>query len=225
MDASIKHCIINIGWGAWYPKGTDRLKRSLIHHGFNGDILTFKNELPPNTPKNFGTPYNLKAYLLKHAMDLGYTHIMWLDCSVWAIKDPNQIFDIINSEGWYFWDSGYNCAQTCSDKCLDYFGVTRDQAETVKDCSSSMFGLNLNNPKAYQFAVQWIQAMKDGVFEGSREHDNQSKDPRFLFHRQDQSAASMLIHKLEMDMHEPGVYSCYYEPNPNDSVIFQMRGM
>ena len=42
MESSVKHCIINASNGAgWYPKGTKRLKESLIYHGFNGDIITF----------------------------------------------------------------------------------------------------------------------------------------------------------------------------------------
>lgn len=225
MDANIKNCIINIGWGGWYAKGTDRLLRSLQYHGFNGDFVSFKDELPFNCPKDFGSPYNLKAYMLEYAISLGYTHILWLDCSVWAIKDPNELFDVINEQGYYAWPSGFNCAQTCSDKALEYFGINRDVAETIPDCSSSMLGLNIQHPKGKAFAELWIKAMKDGVFEGSREHDGQSEDPRFMFHRQDQSAASLIMYQLGMDQHEQNVYSSYYQAKQPESVIFTMRGM
>lgn len=224
MESSVKHCILNASNGyAWYPKGTQRLKRSLIYYGFNGDILAY--ETWPNMLFDINNPYNVKPSAFMEALDLGYTHILWLDCSVWAIRDPNPIFDEINEKGYYFWSSGYNCAQVCSDACLDYFKVKRNDAEKMPDCSTSMFGLNLNNPTAKEFLRLWLLAAQEGAFNGSRLHDNQSQDPRFLFHRQDQSAASIILNKLGMKLTPPGVYSEYYTENPKKSTIFLMRGM
>jgi len=224
MESSIKHCIINANTGnGWYPVGTERLKRSLIYHGFNGDILTWNDW--PNNEFNKECPYNIKAAAFTEAIKLGYTRILWLDSSVWAISDPNKIFDIINSEGYYFWKSGYNCAQIASDKSLKYFAVDRNKAESFEDCSSSMLGVNLSNPEGERFISKWIRAAKDGAFEGSRLHDNQSSDKRFLFHRQDQTAASLIIGKMGLKMYEPGVYSSYYQKEINESIIFLMRGI
>lgn len=225
MEHDIKHCIVNLAWGGWYAEGSKRLEKSLYYHGFNGEFIGFRDVLPPNAPKQFGSPYNLKAYVIEHAIEQGYQLILWLDCSVWAIKDPNIIFDVINKEGYYFWRSGFNCAQTCSDKCLQYFDVGRDTAETWNDCSTSMFGVNMQHPGAVKFVKRWIQAAKDGVFEGSRDHDGQSDDPRFLFHRQDQSAASIILNQQDMKLYEPGDYSYYYQADMPQSVVFTMRGM
>lgn len=224
MESSIKHCIINASNGnGWYPRGTKRLKQSLIHNGFNGDILTWYDW--PNDEFDKSCAYNVKAAAFSEALKLGYTHLLWLDCSVWAIGDPNKMFDIINSEGYYFWSTGYNCAQVCSDKCLEYFNVDRDKSEGYTDCSSSMIGVNIDNPTAKEFLDKWIQSARDGAFKGSRYHDNQSQDKRFLFHRQDQSCASVILNELGMDMYSPGIYSSYYTENQNESIIFTMRGM
>lgn len=223
MDSKIKHCIINAhnNFG-WYQKGQDRLRGSLNYHGFNGDLIFLSGW--PNDKYDKSCSYNIKAAALEIAIESGYQIVLWLDCSVWAIADPNKIFDVINEKGHYFWGSGYNCAQVCSDKCLGVFGISRDEAEKIKDCSSSMFGLNLSNPDSYAWAIDFINHAKQGTFKGSRYHDGQSKDPRFLFHRQDQSVASLLIHKYKMTITEPNVYSAYY-PAQEDTVIFQMRGM
>ncbi len=224
MDCNVKHCIINASNGAgWYPKGTERLKRSLIHHGYSGDILTWNDW--PNDNFDKSCPYNIKAAAFQEAIKMGYTHILWLDCSVWAIQDPNKIFDVINEQGHYFWSSGYNCAQVCSDKCLQYFETSRDEAEKMIDCSTSMFGINLYNEDSARFIYRFMKAAKDGAFTGSREHDGQSKDARFLFHRQDQSCASIILNKLGMKIHDPGQYSSYYQKEVGESVIFLMRGM
>lgn len=224
MESQIKHCIINASNGnGWYPKGTKRLKRSLIEHGFSGDILTWYDF--PNDELNKTNPYNVKASAFIEALRLGYTHILWLDCSVWAISNPDKIFDIINEHGYYFWGTGYNCAQVTNDTALNYFSISRDEAEELEDCSTSMFGVNINNETSLMFINEWIRSAKDGAFNGSRLHDNQSSDKRFLFHRQDQCCASIILNKLGMKITPPNIYSSYYTEKQNESVIFTMKGM
>ncbi len=224
MDSKVKYCIINANTGdSWYPSGSERLKRSLIYHGFSGDILIWN--CFPNDEFNKSMPYNVKASAFSEAIKLGYTHILWLDSSAWAIQNPDKIFDIINEQGYYFWSSGYNCAQTCSDNCLKYFSITRDQAELFPDCGTGMIGINIENPYAKEFITQWLKSAKEGVFAGSRLHDNQSCDPRFLFHRQDQSCASIIINKLNLKITSPNIYLSYYTPNQNESTLFTLKGM
>jgi hypothetical protein len=223
MDSTVKHAIVNAAIGSWYPKGQERLVNSLIYHGFNGEILPWQNW--PNSNYDMSCNYNVKAAAFEQAIQMGFTHILWLDASVWCIKDPNPIFDIINEKGYYFWANGYNCAQECSDICLHYFEVSRDEAEKMPVVSTSMFGVNITNPIGKEFIERFIQSAKDRVFHGSRFHDNQSSDPRFLWHRQDQSAASIIANKLGCEIHKPGDLSSYYEPQMPESVIFTMRGM
>lgn len=222
MESSNKACIINVALGAWYPQGQKRLVNSLNLHGWNWDVLTWTDW--PNDNYDKSCPYNAKASAFEEAINKGYTHILWLDCSVWAVTDPNPIMDIINNEGYYIGQSGYNCAQTCSDKCLEYFEVTRDEAEEMKDCHSGVMGVYTSNPTGKEFIEKFIQAGKDGAFMGSRLHDNQSQDPRFLFHRQDQSCASILSSKLGMKLSVFGEMVAYY-PEKIENVIFALRGM
>lgn len=223
MDCQIKNCIINVGIGAWYPKGFERLKRSLIYHGYAGDILTWTDF--PNNNYDKSCIYNAKAAAFEEAIKMGYTHIMWNDCSAWAIQSIDPIFDIVNEKGYYLLRSGYNCAQTCSDKCLDYFGVDRDTAETYPDSSSCVVGVNIENPEAKQFIERFIQAGKDGVFVGSRLHDNQSEDPRFCWHRQDQSAVSMISNMMGLQLNNLNELVSYYSPQMPGSTILALRGL
>jgi hypothetical protein len=223
MEAEKKACLINAALGGWYWKGQKRLIDSLRHHGFTHDILTWCNEWP-NDNYDKSCPYNVKAAAFEEAIKKGYKIIFWADASVWPVKYPEPIFDYINENGYYFWSSGHNCAQVTSDKCLEYFGITRDEAEKFTDCSTSMFGVNMDNPYGKKFIETWIQAAKDKAFHGSREHDNQSKDPRFKFHRQDQCAASIIIGKMGLKMTDPGQYSSYY-PSDLDKVVFTMQGI
>lgn len=223
MESSIKHCIINVGIGAWYPTGSKRLERSLIYHGYTGDILIW-NEWP-NDNYDKSCPYNAKAAAFEEAIKLGYTHIGWLDCSCWAVSDPNKFLNIINNDGYFLGENtGYNCAQVCNDKCLEYFGVSRDAAEKIPDTLTGCFGVNMGNPVGKFFIEDWIQAAKDGIFVSSRFHNNESQDPRFLFSRQDQMCASILAHRHGMklgDFFEIADYGATGKEN----VIFALRGL
>jgi hypothetical protein len=223
MDSNIKACIINAALGSWYPKGQERLVRSLVYHGFQWDILTWTDW--PNDNYDKSNPYNVKAAAFEEALKKGYTHILWLDCSVWALQHPEKMFDRINEQGYYINTSGHNCAQICADACLEYFGISRDEAETMESCSSGIMGINTLHPLGGQFLQRFIQAAKDGAFAGSRLHDNQSADPRFLFHRQDQSVASILFYQLGWNKFDQWELIHYYQPVMPASVIFAVRGM
>ena len=223
MESHIKHCVINCGIGGWYPAGGRRLKESLIYHGCTADIFVWNEWANDNYDKN--CLYNVKAAAFEEAIKMGYTNILWLDSSQWCLKNPTPIFDLIEGEGHYAWRSGYNCAQTGSDRVLNYHGITRDDAELMQDCSSSMLGVNINNPKSREFIERWIKSAKDNMWNGSRFHANQSQDPRYLHDRQDQINASILLNKLGMKMYDPSVYSIYYQEQMPESVIFCMRGM
>lgn len=224
MESTSKVCVINAAMGHWYPSGQDRLFQSLNYHGWNWHLLGWKNDWPRyNYPSD--CVYNIKAAAFEEAISRGYTHILWLDCSVWAVKNPNPIMDIINDKGYYLIENGMNCAQECSDRCLSYFGVSRDEAEQMKMCSSGVMGINYTNPTARDFINRFIKAAHDGVFSGSRFHDNQSSDPRFLHHRQDQSAASIILNQQGMKLHKLGEHVSYYSESMSESTIFSIRGM
>lgn len=226
MDLTVnKPVIINacVG-GGWYPSGTQRLIRSLNQVGWAGSILTWQNKWPNDEfPKD--SNYHVKCSAFMEAINQGFTHILWCDSSVWALNDPMPIFDIIDEQGFFFWSSGYNCAQTCNDESLKYFFKDRDEVESWPDIATGIFGVNLQNSKGREFIYGWMNACRDGVFKGSRDHDNQSSDPRFLFHRQDQSAASLLASILEMPPMDQNPLLGYWRKDLPESWIFTLRGI
>ena len=102
-------------------------------------------------------------------------------------------FDIINEQGFYFFSTGYNLAQSVNDVALNYVGKTRDEAENQTEWASGCVGINLLNPKGKELYEKWKYFMDAGLSRGSRLHGNQSQDERFLFHRQDQSCLNLAI--------------------------------
>lgn len=226
MDLS-KCVIINAAIGKWYPKGQQRLLESLRNVGYSGNIMTWSNE-PINEYYDEVCPYTIKAAAFYEAQKAGYKHIVWLDCSIYAIREINSFFDLLASDAYYFWKSGWNLAQSSNDYAIQYYGYTRDEAEKLPECASSIIGLNMDNPKCQNWLELFLKSAKDNVFHGSRFHDNQSSDPRFKFHRQDQTAASFSFYKSGMEkMYEQDVLSAYVYDNKTyaESVYFLLKGM
>jgi hypothetical protein len=219
--------VINAAYGSWYPRGQKRLVDSLRATGYEGDILTFCDE-PINEHFNPRKPYTIKAATFIEAIKKGYTNILWLDCSVWSVKNITPFFDLIERESVYFWRSGWNLAQSAADSDLEYAGWTRDEAERLYECASGMVGLNMKDNRVKQLMDIFIDANKKGVCSTSRNHDNQSQDPRFKFARQDQTALSIAYHKVGFTnegMYVSGQYSAYTDAPESETVIFKMQGM
>jgi len=226
--ASNKQVIVNayIGGATWYAEGQARLKQSLIDVGYTGDTLFFANETI-NEYYQSDCHYTIKAAALYEAVKLGYEQILWLDCSVWLHQHPQPIFDLIDIQGYYLIDSGFNGAQTISDKALSIVGIDRDTAEKIPEVWSCIFGLNMSKIKGERIAFVFNRTAKDGVFHGSREHDNQSNDARFLFHRQDQSGLTLSAHFVAAKLTPNTLHLAYTGGDHviTDKTIFKMQGL
>lgn len=198
MELHKKPLIISAGIGGWYAKGIDRMERSLIYHGYPGDFLFWRDEYPPGCPSLTDNPYAFKPYAFAEAFRRGYKVVLWLDASFWAIANPMPLFDYILEHGLYFFKSGYSLAQTATDKLLAYAKIeNREDLLEVSEFATGAVGINLDNPHGKEFYGWWSCYCDDGMFAGHRAHnDADSKHPLFLHARQDQSAASMILHEM-----------------------------
>jgi len=192
-------CIINVIIGnktekqQSYAAKQGRLRNSVEKH-FDGKFLSWTGF--PNDNYNKENAYNVKAAAFEEAIRQGYTQILWLDAPMVALQDVNPLFDHIEKDGYIaVKNTSWNCAQTVSDACLEYFKVSRDDAEKIPEIATSIIGVDVKHPNGKKLIKTFIQACKDGAAAGSRFHDNQSQDPRFKFHRQDQSVFSLSAHK------------------------------
>lgn len=219
-----KTVFISAGIGLWYSTGAERFKGSLIQFGAPADCKIWVNDWPP--AKIAREPiYNIKAVAFEWALNQGYETIIWADASVWAITPVNRFLDDLARKGYWLGQSGHRASQTCSDACLQYFGIDRDQADKIHDCATGLFGVNVNHAAPRRFIERFIKAGHDGAFAGSRKHGGQSKDPRFLFHRQDQSAATIIASQegLALDLWQTAVAFAWDAVKPCHT--FKCQGM
>lgn len=215
--------------GGWYGAGQDRLKTSLIHHGYAGDFLFYKNEYPPNSPSHEDNPYAFKIYGIREAINRGYKTLIQIDSSFWCIKNPMPLFDIIIDNGIFAFRSGYNCAQTCPDNLLNDVGISRDEAEQIPETATGIVGLHMDNPNAKLVFDYWADFCDRGLFKNSRTHNpEESSDARFLHGRQDQSAFSMALYKAGVQLNYVDYVAYYNNGNPGynpDKCYFFIGGL
>jgi len=194
-----KACIISCGVEhGHYHVGIDRLAKSLNFVGWAGETW-LRKEYPVGCPPHGGDgQYNFKVYCFQEAFDAGFTHVLWCDCSVYAVENPMPLFDYISDKGLYFFKSGYSLAETATDKLLNYAGIpTREELQDVSEFATGLVGIRIDNPDGEKFFKEWKQYMEAGMFGGNRFKDpNDSTHPLFKFSREDQSAASMVLHKM-----------------------------
>lgn len=213
----------------WYSAGLDRLERSLVFNGSAADFLFYRNEYPPNSPSHNDNPYAFKIYGFREAIRRGYNVMIHIDASFWAIKNPDPLFDIVNEYGNFGFRSGYNCAQTCTDKLLEAIGINRDEAEEMPETATGIIGINYSNPKGKEVFDCWADLCDNGYFINSRIHNSdESQDKRFLFGRQDQSAYNMALYKAGVRFSYEDYVAYYNSGNPGynpDKCYFFIGGL
>lgn len=220
--------ILNAAMGGWYPQGQERLLNSLQEVGYTGDILHWTD----NTINDYyqsDCVYTIKAAALWSAYVQKYDVILWLDCAIYAVKHPQYIISLIQQQGGYFIPSGFSLGQTANDYALHYAGISRDRACELPELNTCVFGIDLTHEQGKRWFDYFMACARDRVFHGSRQHDNQSKDPRFLFHRQDQTAGTLAYYRAGFDCAVPFgkhvEFAVHFDEQKQKDVIFLSQGL
>ena len=222
--------IINLATGN-YIVGQDRL-RSTLSGFYDGDILFFTDESQFSSPTHKENPYAFKTYAFQHALNLGYKKILWLDASIYAIKDITPVWDIIEKNGYIMQEAGWNCGQWSNDKSLEYFGLTRDDAMKMPMYGNAgLLGLDFNKELPKIFFERWHKASQDGIFKGawSNNAKTESNDILCLGHRHDMSVGSIIANLLDMSYINSSQIMQYgsapFEQPMNDSICLKAYGI
>lgn len=230
-QTALKRKIINLAIGSqssWYHKGQSALRSSLLSVGEQSTAFCSRGIIGEEDRN----PYVAKVSYIEE-MSIRYDTILWLDCSITAIRPLDDIWNYIESKGVYLYQSGANCSETCNDNCLAAYGITRDEAEHIPECASNVVGINLAHPAGRRFFFYWTQSLKNGANLGVKwpteeQRLEESKDPRFKYHRQDQSSASLAAHLAGVKLEPEGHFVVRHENleyhKGKDSIIFVLKG-
>lgn len=202
----MKKCIVNFTHleQERYKLGFNRLKKTLVNN-FDGDFLHFHDCKEIGSPEHSEVPYAFKPYAIKKAIELGYELILWADCPIYAIKPINKLFNHIEENGYLFFDNiGFSIGDYTSDKCLMKNNILRTESYKAKMIMACCMGFNMQNEKTKILFDKYFEAAKDGIsYLGSWTNKNYevSLDLKCKGHRHDQSVISILINKMNLDIH------------------------
>jgi hypothetical protein len=170
------------------------------------------------SPTHKDNPYAFKVYAVDTLRKFGYKTIIWCDSVLRLTQPIDTLLPEIHEKGVYLQKDGWNSAQWANDKCLDYFGLTRDQAESIESVYACFMAFDFTNPATETFFARWKKSCDDGIFRGAWNNNakTESQDPRCRGHRHDQVCAEILSYQLNIPRGE-----CRVKPgNADDSTRY-----
>lgn len=198
-----------------YYQALSRLADS-VKDNFDGEFMAFMGEASIGAPWHFVNPYAFKIYAFLKAREMGYTQVLYLDSSVYAVANVQPIFDLIEKDGYFMQEAGHYVQEWTSPSVLRAYEVQPEPKLTMY--SAGITGLNFNNPDAVAFFDDWSKGMLAGHFKGD-----------WKTHRHDMSVASILAHKYGFKYQSGNEYVQYWSeqhPEPkNETICLMLRGM
>lgn len=214
------NCVVNFANERGnYIKGQQRLVKSLMDTKWQGSILCFQSEEQlENCPNHLDNPYAFKIYAIYEAVMRGFNKILFIDASVWAIKPIDEIFEVIDSEGYIMQEAGHMVGNWCNESTLNYFNLTREEALKMPMYGNAGFlGLNFDFQIAREFFSQWTESMQAGCFKGL-----------WSDHRHDMTCGSIIANRLGMKYKSGHSYLQYAAPEDrplNETIILKAQGL
>lgn len=214
----MKRCVVNLVTNEHYQKGQDRLKEHLLTR-FDGTLFAILGEHIVGAPLHYENPYAFKIYAIEKAREVGYEQILWLDASVYPVKDISPVFDWLTEKGIFMEEAGHYAGTWAPPYVLKYFGITKAEAMTMPMFSAGFVGFDFLNPISVEFFAEWKEAMLNGMFKGNWEDS-----------RHDMTAGSIIANKqgLVSLYSSGGQFFAYIGTGfgePKESVVCHLKGM
>lgn len=196
-----------------YAEPQKLLIESVRKHNPDIPVFAFTQFDEIESPAHKENPYAFKVYAVEKLRKWGYTTIFWCDSVLRLTRPIDSLLPEIKGRGVYLQKDGWNAAQWSNDKALGYFGLTRDEAETIESIYACFMGFDFTNPIAEEFFARWKKSCDDGIFRGNWNNNalTESRDPRCRGHRHDQTCAEIISHQLGIPRGE-----CRVRPGKDD---------
>ena len=183
-----------------------RMRRQLQRHQFKGRVIIWDNEYPKGAPAQYNSPMGFKPFCFSAAAAQGKQLILWLDASILIKRPIEPLFELIARDGYLIFQENHSVGEYCADTALQPLEISREESFRIPSCWTCALGLDLADAKAREFLRRWGDLATDGVtFPGAKWSGERgwpqtvSLDPRVKGHRYDQTAASVLAHRLGMN--------------------------
>lgn len=220
-------------------------------HSPGYEIQAWVNCCPPGAPGpviidgfDYG-PYVAKPFALEYARQCGAHLAILIDASFYPIRPIQPLIEHIQRNGYYLCRNGFQVGEWASDACLEKMHATREEAFGMEEASSYCVGIDLTQGwhPAKEMLAAWLDAARIGAFpgphtntggQGMRHHGPNrgfvSKDLRVKGHRHDQTALSIIAHRLRMDRLSDRPFLTAYQRGyggafPNETTVLVNHGV
>jgi hypothetical protein len=225
----MKRVIVNVATGG-YVVGQQRLRRAVSG---TTDFLGWENDLPPGSPSHQDVPYAFKAFAIDAARARGFRYVLWADASINPIRPLDGLWELIAQQGYWISNNGWNNGEWTWPTAYGELGVAPEDNWRIPHVVATAFGLDLQHPIGAAFQDEYLRLAKTRAFcgpwfnrrhpdyahHGPAPHTGECEDARVRGHRHDQTAASLIAHRLGMALTDPPKWLAYYPHETEDTVL------
>ena len=219
-----RRAVVSVATGR-YVAGRERLGAHL--RGGGVEFITWgSNGLPGSWPSHQAKPYAFKGYALEFCRPT-FDTLLWCDASIVLGPRPlADLFEKIETDGYWIARNGWTNYEWTADSAYpDLFpGVdledAREMNRKIPHVVATAFGLSMKHPVGRIFLAEYFRlASQTSAFcgpwtNGPAYHDNSRQapcgPPDVRGHRHDQTAASVLAHRLGMKLSDCPEWFSYF---------------
>ena len=219
-----RRCVVNVGTGR-YITGTMRLQAQVRANGACA-MQSWTENTPERWPSHQRKPYAFKAYALKETAGFADT-LLWCDSSMVLGSRPlADLFEKIETDGYWIARNGWTNYEWTADSAYPHLfpGVdledAREMNRKIPHVVATAFGLSMKHSVGRVFLAEYFRlASQTSAFcgpwtNGPAYHDNARQapcgPPDVHGHRHDQTAASVLAHRLGMKLSDCPEWFSYF---------------
>ena len=191
-----------VNWASGrYVAGQERLTEWLSAH--DEEYFIWRDQLPAGAPKHEDVPYAAKAYALRSAQASGAKTLLWADASVIPLRSLEPLWRKIEEDGYWMSDNGYVNTQWTCEAAYPLLGVTKEENDKIHHVVATTFGISMDHPIGREFLSEYYRLANNGSFCGPW------VGGVGVQHRHDQTAASVIAHRLGMELTQPPAWVAY----------------
>ncbi len=159
-------CFCAYAFGKEYIDTLYRLSESITNTNPDANKLIFDNVLPKNARPHNRSYYGFKVHAVNEARELGYKKIIYVDSTMVVLKKVSESFEYCKQYGLLAVPDANLLYQFCSDKALNYYGISRDKAKEIglHFVGGSYYLFDFDIPLCEKIFNSWYDAEVNGIF-------------------------------------------------------------
>lgn len=208
-----------------FSRGLRRIQEDLDATGFTGGKVFWDQCYPKGCPLQKEAHGAFKPFCFYEAFLKGYEVILWLDASIKIVAPLDPLFSLIEKDGYLIFNEYHSLGEYCKDEALVTLGIEREESFNLPCCWSCVLGLDLRHERSKIFLQEWKNKALDGIsFPGPKWSGVfgwpkvASSDDRVKGHRHDQTVASALAIKLNMNKWKNKLFFSHFFRNEREFV-------